>query len=448
MFSFLFALAITAQSSETLQPEDFAYGILLEQQKDTPVSEFDLTAVVYEQIVRDDLGDIRVFNTNEEIVPHALRRITGVSISESKVPVPIFPLLSSGKTDRTDGENKLTTAPDGSVIVIKEYAERIEMQDAVVGQYIVDLSSVKTKITALEFELNNTSENYVKKFTVEQSRDLSQWRRLGSSATVTNLHYGEHDLSDRRYTLPARHEPYLRLKWQGNADHIQLTGVNAIIEDREQTQKLHRQSRIGVQTGTAPLTFEFNTGGPFLIRKVSIHLTEQNSFIEAQLSSRATEKDVWRHRYQGIFYNLRLEGHHVVNDLIDVPPLQDQFWQLRVLSENGLGSLSPRFDFSWASHKLLFLARGNGPFLLAYGSGKADAPSSADQAFSGLLKQNKRDLISTARFDGKLELSGEEARDKKFDISFQRIALWLILGGGVCILGFMAFRLARQMSET
>jgi hypothetical protein len=46
-----------------------------------------------------------------------------------------------------------------------------------------------------------------------------------------------------------------------------------------------------------------------------------------------------------------------------------------------------------------------------------------------------------------MELSGEAAKDKHFDISWQCSILWFVLGSGVLILGLMAFRLLRQMDQ-
>ena len=55
-----------------LKPADFAYGVQIDTVGMQPVQSVVLPPEVYDHLTRDDLGDMRVFNTDGVSVPHAL----------------------------------------------------------------------------------------------------------------------------------------------------------------------------------------------------------------------------------------------------------------------------------------------------------------------------------------------------------------------------------------
>jgi uncharacterized protein DUF3999 len=61
-------------SANELVPDDFARALLIEANSGAAIYEVKIPANVYETVVRRDLGDMRVFNANEELVPHTLRK--------------------------------------------------------------------------------------------------------------------------------------------------------------------------------------------------------------------------------------------------------------------------------------------------------------------------------------------------------------------------------------
>lgn len=74
----LFFMVYAGAASAAERPEDFAYGSLLEADGSEALYEITLPAAVYRGVARPDLGDVRVFNSAGEVVPHAWRpRKTG-----------------------------------------------------------------------------------------------------------------------------------------------------------------------------------------------------------------------------------------------------------------------------------------------------------------------------------------------------------------------------------
>jgi len=57
-----------------LKPQDFAYAVPLQFEGQDALYQATLPLSVYQNTVRSDLGDLRVFNAQGEVVPHMLRQ--------------------------------------------------------------------------------------------------------------------------------------------------------------------------------------------------------------------------------------------------------------------------------------------------------------------------------------------------------------------------------------
>ena len=67
----LLAQSVAAVAAE--RPQDFAYGIEVHADVQDALYEIELPAAVYRGVTRSDLGDIRVFNAQGEVVPYAFK---------------------------------------------------------------------------------------------------------------------------------------------------------------------------------------------------------------------------------------------------------------------------------------------------------------------------------------------------------------------------------------
>ncbi len=440
-------MAARSVQGDELVPDDFARALILETDGGAAIYEVKLTDSVYETVVRGDLGDIRVFNANEERVPHALRKPEQFENTEQRLALPVFPLYGTG-TNRSNERLEFTATEDGAILTIRERGKVLVTENAQIQKYIIDVSRIGKNISTLEFQLSGADDNYVKKLTIEHSRDLNRWRRLVNNATLTRLQYGIHSLQENRVDLPQQHERYLRFSWRDFKDGIQLLNAYAILKDRERKDKSVWRTREGELFDAEQQLYHFDTGGAFPIEQFNIVLTEGNTLIDGSITSRTSTDTSWRQRYQGLFYNLHVEGNQVQNNIVTIRSTDDRYWQLAVNTDGGMGKTPPGFRFGWTGHSVLFLARGPAPFMLTYGSGKAgptELPVSA--LLSALNDKQQAGFTGKAYISSTQELSGDAAKDKHFDISWQRSILWLVLTGGVLILGVMAFRLLRQMQQ-
>jgi len=176
-------------------------------------------------------------------------------------------------------------------------------------------------------------------------------------------------------------------------------------------------------------------------------LPEENTLIEAEINSRNNEKSEWHRRYTGLIYNLKVKENSIESGEINIRPTTDQFWQLEVKTQDGLGDELPTLEFAWTANELYFLARGQGPFTLAYGNGQIDPPGKPiDVLMNVLTKDQEKNLVGEAELGTEINLMGDDALKSELVIPWRRILLWGVLIFGVLILGVMVFRLYKQMA--
>jgi len=446
-FFIALVLCISHLQAQDLVPDDFAKALLLEINGDSAIYEVKLPNDVYETVVRRDLGDIRVFNANEERVPHTLRKPEQNEHKETRVVLPFFPIYGSNDKN-TSNELNFEIEENGAIVSLYERDGAVRAENIDIKTYVIDTSKIGKKISSLEFELTGAGDNYVKKLSIEQSKDLTKWRRFLNNGALTRLQYGEHQLQFNRVDLPQYRDKYLRFLWHDASDDIQINAIYAIIKRTEKKSNQSWQSRKGILVDEKPQVYEFDNGGNFPINSFNIELADTNTLIEAQLKSRLESSSKWVQRYAGLFYNLQIEGNRVQNDFIGISTVDDRYWRLELKTDDGMGSIPPKFRFAWTGHSLFFLARGSGPFTLAYGSGKAEPTEKPVESLLNVLNnKSQKNFVGIAYVGRSFELSGDAAKDRHFDISWQRTILWFILASGVFILGFMALRLLQQMNQ-
>jgi hypothetical protein len=131
----------------------------------------------------------------------------------------------------------------------------------------------------------------------------------------------------------------------------------------------------------------------------------------------------------------------------EIAGARSRYWMLRVDTRaGGLGGPSrlPRLHAGWLPARLLFVARGGGPFELAYGNPRAE--------FNGLRIESVVPGYDPLRNTDYPQASAGEPHplggDRRLGvpIDWKTWILWAVLVGGVTALGGMAWRLMRQTS--
>jgi hypothetical protein len=175
-------------------------------------------------------------------------------------------------------------------------------------------------------------------------------------------------------------------------------------------------------------------------------LPEQNTIVGIEVLSRADEDDDWRPRARTVAYRLKAQGHEVQNPEISFAPGTDRYWKLRVDQKGGgLGTGTPEMHAGWLTRKIIFAAPGTGPFVLAYGSGKAQPAAYAIQTLVPGWRQDEQPRLSTAVTLPERVLGGPAAL--KRPVNYRVWVLWGTLVASVLLLAWMAWRLAGQLRK-
>jgi Protein of unknown function (DUF3999) len=420
----------------TLSPQDFAFGLPVITTKDAAAYRFALPIAVYQSTYREDLGDIRVFNAQGDAVPFSLLRATAQSpIHKTPQPLPLFP-LPEGSRVVIDGVRVTIDSPGSAVKLQTQNATGV---DASVNQYILDARALDAVISGLLLKWPNTASEYSGRVRVEASDDLGSWRTVAAAAPIANLHANGQALIENRVPLTPTMAKFWRLSWLGTAPAFELTSVLAELADGLVEPVRTVLEVLGTSDPASADGYSFDLGAHAPVTRVNVLLPEANTVVGIELSSRRAPRDLWRPVTRAAFYRLKTPDGEQQNSPLEITTDGDRYWHARI---SGSGSLRPgflRLHVEWVANEVTFLARGQGPFLLVYGSATA-TPAETD------LSQVPAALEIAAATVGSPQVLGGSIRlvAKPAAFPWIRAVLWSVLLLAVVLLAWMAYRLSRE----
>lgn len=442
----------SAQSTESLSIDDFAFSMQITTAPDRAIQTAIIPISVYRNVVRADLGDLRVFNNKGVEVPHAVRTLDGNKRGEpAHVALPLFPLLAP-KNGRSQGDLALEVerSQDGQVLNIRTKTSEPSTQSAVstpIVGYILDASAIEGPIAGLDIVFGPTGDDYVVHLRVDQSDDLAKWRTVTADQTLIRLNYEDNQIEDHHIDLPNSRAKYFRLSWRDAALPAPIASIKA--ELRAETVPGERLSfRVSATSPTKPGAYVFDLGGPLPVDRVSVLLPNENTLIKAELSSSDQPSGERARVSTGRFYRIREDGQELSSPAIDIPRRTDRYWFIEVTEDSGtLGESLPQLVFEYFPDQLVFLAQGDAPYDLAYGSHKAKPTRFSPSDLLALVNQGSTELPrETALFAPETLRAGQAALTKPpRPAPVRTYVLWGILVFGVLMLGWMALRLAKSL---
>jgi len=197
--------------------------------------------------------------------------------------------------------------------------------------------------------------------------------------------------------------------------------------------------------GKNPGEYEYDIGGPIPFDRLRIELPQVNTLVQVHILARDKAADEWRMLGERLVYRLQRDGSEVTSPEIALAGRGERLLLLRVDQKGGgIGSGLPTVQLGYHPQQLVFAARGEGPFQLAYGSHAARAASFSIASLIPGYGSEKEFPVKTATLGEPQKLAGEKRLRAPPD--YRKWALWATLILGVAALGFMAYRLFRQMA--
>ena len=454
--------AFAEDATRSPVPQDFAYGMKFETTGRVAAYRSALPADVYRGVVRPDLADMAVFNGRGEVVPHVLQLPRRHSaLTRAPVALPVFPIHGNDSkameavrvTIETAGAKIHVDAPaasaspgslgaSGSTVAFGTTSGPGVPGRPIVS-YVLDGRALETAIAGMVIGWPENAADFAGRLKVEGSDDLAYWQTLVEGAPIANLSAGESRLVERRIETRLTRSRFWRLSWVGEQAPFEITSVTA--EPADDWREIGRPSLVfeGVAVAGKPGEFEFDIGSQLPVDRVNVELPEVNSVAEVELLARAGPKSAWLPVTRRGFYRLQSAIGDLVNGEVSIAPTSDRYWLARVdLRGNGLGSGKPKLRIAWPPHEVVFLARGGGPYTLAFGSASTTAsmgripalPTGAAVLYAPLGKQET--------------LGGESRRTVTADtFPTKSTVLWAVLALGVALLAYMALHLGRELKR-
>lgn len=447
LLTLLFLTLSNATAGAKTAPEDFAYGYRIQTPDAAAIYELPLPEAVYSKVIDAGLGDIAVFNAAGETVPHAFRRtIQADPVTPAPAKLRLFPLH----------ENQTALSPQLSLKLKADFAGAVlELEttppaesEAVVA-YIIDVSTLKQAPSQLAVAWDSPRESFITRVSVDSSDDLIHWTPRVEQAALASLNYAGNRLLQHHIDVPAHQDKYLKLSWPAGRTGASITAIKAVFAEQAGVAQPVWNRYSGLRVDTEQSTaFEYEIPAHLPVEQVNLHLEQKNSLLHGALYSRPDPEHGWRLRHRGLFYRLEFPQAELTNPDISVSTRSDRYWRVEYDSErSSLGTSVPELKLGWRPHQLVFLARGEAPFTLAYGSARVNT---AQAPVNRLLKELKQ-AFETLKI-GQAGL-GQTVSPGSMDVlspppeplPWRTWSLWASLVIGVLVLAALAWRLYRQM---
>ena len=443
----LIILLVLAQSAIAAErPEDFAYGIPIHASARNALYEIEIPLAVYRSVTRSDLGDLRVFNHDAEVVPHTLKPREALEAKPGvAVQLPVFPLRGAPGDKIDNADIRIERRGDGAVVSVQTLAGA-RRQERRLRAYLVDASAVKQPIQSLLLDWQGDPNGFVGTVRIDASDDLNTWRILTDRAALARLSFGGFQLNQNRVELRGAAHKYLRLSWPDRQSPLESLSVRA--EPAPGTVAAPRvwHSFKGSTIPGKMGEYNYDLGGPIPFDRLRVELPQVNSLGQLQVLARGKTTDEWRLKATATVYRLRRGDAEVTSPDIGLNSGGERQLLLRVDQKGGgIGAGVPVIQIGWIPQKLVFAARGNSPFQLAYGNSAAKTTALAIEAVIPGYRSDAPFKVEPAALGDPVTLAGPGRLRQAVD--YKKWVLWGILICGVTALGFMTYRLARQVSQ-
>ncbi|RTZ66884.1 MAG: hypothetical protein DSZ29_02185 [Aquificaceae bacterium] len=445
LLSLLF-LATVAFAEQDLTPQNFSFKAPLAG-GESSLRQVDLPNAILQGMMRNDLGDLRVFNAAGQIVPHTFVRGVTQKTSQDR-PLVFYPF---------DKEQSANPASIRIHIEQKGIQQRVDVQSQKASQdakkqnefqYIIEntlsQNNANQQLCRLDLDWQQPKDSMVLPLKIESSRDLQHWSLLSSRKTVSKLNYAGSQLLRSYIDIPCTTQRYLRLQWLKPEQNIKLIKITG--RYRQAGSKKMQWDNLGKPQVNNQGEWLFENKSVAPIARLSLNAPSNGVLYKGQLFSRATKKSKWRRQQSIIQYRLKMGESELKSDAVELYNGGDKYWKIKLSGETKFSeSQLPDINVSRQQQQIIYLAQGAEPFTLVYGNSevKPASDSGITQLIRTLTETGSNPDIATIADIVKITDKVEVAQKTPWKI----IALWLVLLLGTAVMGYMAYSLYRQMNS-
>ncbi|ELY3982690.1 DUF3999 domain-containing protein [Cronobacter muytjensii] len=424
-------------------PQDYARGVELAVEGQSPWYQLTLPEAVYQQSAFPDLRDVRVFNSQGASLPFAMETTTPPAPAPQSAPLTVYKLdaqpLKPVRDD--DAQAVLLTAPSGVQIRMENPPE-----ETLSASWLIPLGEGRGEqaLTQLRLAWPPQANGWQARVDVLSSETLRDWQPEVADAPLMDLTSGDQrllqDKVDFSDGLALSGAKYLLVVVKNASAPLEFTSATG------QWQAPHPQPvRIplpaqGVKAPDNAAVYHWPRPQPFDV--LTLRPAQENAVVPVEIDYRRADNMPWQPLTRTVIYRLperpvvRIALHGELISALRVRAINQRF-----------GDALPEVVGERDEKTLVFNAQGHGPFLLAWGNGAAQPQALALQTL--VPGQRNLETLPYAQAVSPVTLGGD-ARMVAKDAVAQRSTLytWLIWGvlvAGAAGLLLLAWRLWREI---
>lgn len=443
----LLGLAFAA-SPALAQPS--AYAQQWSVQAETPGAyAITLTPEIYQQIQRDDLGDMAAFNRDgEELAFGPLAPL--LSAAEPQWRDAHWFILPAASTDHGGSPMlQVNRAADGAISLRAEVAE--PGTAAATGDLLIDTGirpQDNTRLHAIAFEFAANAADFSVELSIDASDDLENWRIGVARASLLRVRQGEQTLQRRQIEWSGARARYLRLyRKNGSAADLPLSGIQVSTLPRNASDPRPSQTLTVESSGRDGDAYVYRLPARIPVERINLHLPQDNAVAEAHIASREDGRQAWRWRGNLVAFRLRADGVALDNEPLSLIGPRDREW--RVTTDAHLLA-PPVLEFAYRPERWLLLTQGPAPYVIGAGSSTARRePQPLAALLAPVRAKYGQDWQPTpAALGAPVTAAGDAALRPSTRERWSNLALWTVLIAAAMGIGAMVLHLLREARKT
>ncbi|MCG6117087.1 MAG: DUF3999 domain-containing protein [Aquimonas sp.] len=410
----------------------------------------ELSAEHYQAAVDARLADIDVLAADGQPVPAALLSPSAQRAeAESRLELPWFALPASAPAGSPQRWRIRTeTGPDRRLQRVETELLEAGAELPPLTDLLVDASSAPARILALELHWAERDSPLDARYRLDYSDDLENWQTAREGRLLESSNAGYRIVQRRIDTGAAAGARYLRLQPLDPRHRIEAERVVAVLAPNLEPARFEWVELAGERSeADGRVYLQFQSPGRYPVERIDL-LLPANSAGQWSLESRDGDSAPWQPRLPpAVAYRLDDADGHVRSAERPLPSrIRDRQWRLVAQAPS---RDSPGLKLGYRPESLVFLAQGQGPWLLVAGSAQARRSEAPVQTL--LAAQHSRhgpDWQPAAAVPGlRSPRAGDAAlRPAAEPRNWTAWLLWGVLVLAAALVGGMALSLLRRAS--
>jgi hypothetical protein len=355
LFLIIFAAGVSFSQEKRPSPQDFA-GTMEITGDAGSILVFEIPEQVYRGLEREDMWDIRIFDANGIPVPFTKIGQTPEWVTLPPQQAPFFVWKGARSLDLPN-ERNVEISVSGAVVNVRN-AQNVS---SVPVSYLVDLSHFPRPPNTLRPEFDTGEAFFESAVSVYTSSDLNSWVFMDKKQTVA--HYGDSDADMDTFEISDYNTRYALIRFDEDAPP--LLGVTAFFAPEAVYANLKETRVTGLKSRDGMSVF-YDTMGYYPIHYVDFRLTHNDSILVNVRNQLRHPGGQYRiNRRERLF---RLDSASGIRSNNPIPVINcGRYWTLSPVGDIPFSG-APECYIIWNPLQIAFLARGEGPWTLAYGN--------------------------------------------------------------------------------